>query len=284
MEERLDDAIHVLRHHAGEPQMAGLAAAAVGGGGGGHQNLSMMHSGGNHPNGMSGMSSYSGMGGISSHVDQMGSHHNTSENTESKSLDGAPSEKASLALKEEKMDKIDGDSTKSESSGEGSKSSVTSPGGNGPPSKRSRSEPNDEDESPETKAERERVRRQANNARERIRVRDINDAFKELGQMVALHSGTSQPLTKLMILQHAVNVITSLEHQVRERNLNPKAACLKRREEEKTEELPGGRGGMTADDLAAQQAALSGKVRNLLLPYSSAQYGQQEDGDMEDFC
>lgn len=51
---------------------------------------------------------------------------------------GAPSEKASLALKEEKMDKIDGDSTKSESSGEGSKSSVTSPGGNGPPSKRSR--------------------------------------------------------------------------------------------------------------------------------------------------
>lgn len=41
---------------------------------------------------------------------------------------------------------------------------------------------------------------------------------------------------------------------------------------------------MTADDLAAQQAALSGKVRNLLLPYSSAQYGQQEDGDMEDFC
>lgn len=273
--------------------MAGLAAAAVGGGGGGHQNLSMMHSGGNHPNGMSGMSSYSGMGGISSHVDQMGSHHNTSENTESKSLDGAPSEKASLALKEEKMDKIDGDSTKSESSGEGSKSSVTSPGGNGPPSKRSRygddtslagSEPNDEDESPEAKAERERVRRQANNARERIRVRDINEAFKELGQMVALQSGSTQPLTKVMILQHAVHVISSLEQQVRERNLNPKAACLKRREEEKTEELPGGRGGMTADDLAAQQAALSGKVRNLLLPYSSAQYGQQEDGDMEDFC
>nr|XP_034320999.1 transcription factor 4 isoform X5 [Crassostrea gigas] len=261
MEERLDDAIHVLRHHAGEPQMAGLAAAAVGGGGGGHQNLSMMHSGGNHPNGMSGMSSYSGMGGISSHVDQMGSHHNTSENTESKSLDGAPSEKANLALKEEKMDKIDGDSTKSESSGEGSKSSVTSPGGNGPPSKRSRrSEPNDEDESPETKAERERVRRQANNARERIRVRDINEAFKELGQMVALQSGSTQPLTKVMILQHAVHVISSLEQQVRERNLNPKAACLKRREEEKTEELPGGRGGMTADDLAAQQAALSGSA------------------------
>lgn len=53
---------------------------------------------------------------------------------------GASSEKGSLSLKEEKMEKMDGDSTKSESSGEGSKSSVTSPGGggNGPPSKRSR--------------------------------------------------------------------------------------------------------------------------------------------------
>lgn len=67
-----------------------------------------------------------------------------------------------------------------------------------------------------------------------------------------------------------------------ERNLNPKAACLKRREEEKSEELPGGRG-MTADDLAAQQAALSGKVRNMLLPYSTGQYSQEE-GDMDDFC
>ncbi|XP_056002044.1 transcription factor 4-like isoform X30 [Ostrea edulis] len=258
MEERLDDAIHVLRHHAGEPQMAGLAAAAAAAAaGGGHQSLTMMHSAGSHPNGMSGMSSYSGMG-MSGHVDQLGSHHTMSENSESKNLDGASSEKNSLALKEEKLDKIDGESTKSESSGEGSKSNVTSPGGNnGPPSKRSRSEPNDEDESPEAKAEREKVRRQANNARERVRVHDINEAFKELGEMVSLQSGSSQPLTKLMVLQHAVNIITNLEQQVRERNLNPKAACLKRREEEKSEELPGGRG-MTADDLAAQQAALSG--------------------------
>lgn len=50
-----------------------------------------------------------------------------------------------------------------------------------------------------------------------------------------------------------------------ERNLNPKAACLKRREEEKGDEIPGGRG-MSADDIAAQQAALAGKVRNMLLP------------------
>lgn len=40
---------------------------------------------------------------------------------------------------------------------------------------------------------------------------------------------------------------------------------------------------MTADDLAAQQAALSGKVRNMLLPYSTGQYSQEE-GDMDDFC
>lgn len=49
----------------------------------------------------------------------------------------------------------------------------------------------------------------------RIRVRDINEAFKELGQMVALQSGSTQPLTKVMILQHAVHVISSLEQQVR---------------------------------------------------------------------
>ncbi|ESP00385.1 hypothetical protein LOTGIDRAFT_60186, partial [Lottia gigantea] len=83
------------------------------------------------------------------------------------------------------------------------------------------------------KLEREKVRRQANNARERVRVRDINEAFKELGSMVSLHCSSGQPLTKLMVLQSAVTVITSLEGQVRERNLNPKAACLKRREEEK---------------------------------------------------
>lgn len=49
----------------------------------------------------------------------------------------------------------------------------------------------------------------------RVRVRDINEAFKELGQMVALQSGSTQPLTKVMILQHAVHVISSLEQQVR---------------------------------------------------------------------
>ncbi|XP_033928710.1 transcription factor 4-like [Melopsittacus undulatus] len=104
---------------------------------------------------------------------------------------------------------------------------------------RSRSSTNDdEDLTPEQKAEREKERRMANNARERLRVRDINEAFKELGRMVQLHLKSDKPQTKLLILHQAVAVILSLEQQVRERNLNPKAACLKRREEEKVSSDP----------------------------------------------
>jgi len=89
------------------------------------------------------------------------------------------------------------------------------------------------------KVARESERRHANNARERIRVRDINEAFKELGRMCSLHLKNDGPQTKLTALHQAVTIITSLEQQVRERNLNPKAACLKRRgEEEKLGEEP----------------------------------------------
>ncbi|KAM6918947.1 transcription factor 3a isoform 1-T1 [Xenentodon cancila] len=94
-------------------------------------------------------------------------------------------------------------------------------------------EDDDEDLPVEIKVEREKARRLANNARERLRVRDINEAFKELGRMCQLHLSYEKPQTKLIILQQAVNIILNLEQQVRERNLNPKAACLKRREEEK---------------------------------------------------
>lgn len=72
------------------------------------------------------------------------------------------------------------------------------------------------------------------------------------------HLKTDKPQTKLGILNMAVEVIMTLEQQVRgkvllnrtlkelggecgtisERNLNPKAACLKRREEEKAEDGP----------------------------------------------
>lgn len=75
--------------------------------------------------------------------------------------------------------------------------------------------------------------------------------------MCMAHLKTDKPQTKLGILNMAVEVIMTLEQQVRgntrhflcnrdelfmydfvERNLNPKAACLKRREEEKAEDGP----------------------------------------------
>ncbi|NWX09301.1 TFE2 factor, partial [Caloenas nicobarica] len=110
------------------------------------------------------------------------------------------------------------------------------------PSRNRTSQDEDEEDDllpPEQKAERERERRVANNARERLRVRDINEAFKELGRMCQLHLNSEKPQTKLLILHQAVSVILNLEQQVRERNLNPKAACLKRREEEKVSGVAG---------------------------------------------
>ncbi|XP_025831315.1 transcription factor 12-like [Agrilus planipennis] len=101
---------------------------------------------------------------------------------------------------------------------------------------RERADEEESDLDPDIKAQRERERRQANNARERIRIRDINEALKELGRMCMAHLKTDKPQTKLGILNMAVEVIMTLEQQVRERNLNPKAACLKRREEEKAED------------------------------------------------
>uniref|UniRef100_A0A671LSZ7 Transcription factor E2-alpha n=1 Tax=Sinocyclocheilus anshuiensis TaxID=1608454 RepID=A0A671LSZ7_9TELE len=99
----------------------------------------------------------------------------------------------------------------------------------------------------EEKEQRERERRMANNARERVRVRDINEAFRELGRMVQPHLKSDKAQTKLIILQQAVQVILGLERQVRERNLNPKAACLKRREEEKVTGDPQMLSGLSGD-------------------------------------
>ncbi len=73
----------------------------------------------------------------------------------------------------------------------------------------------DEGLTPEEKVVKEKERRHANNARERIRVRDINEAFKELGRMCQMHLKSDKAQTKLTILHQAVGVITSLESQVR---------------------------------------------------------------------
>ncbi|XP_066512155.1 transcription factor 12-like isoform X1 [Hoplias malabaricus] len=146
---------------------------------------------------------------------------------------------SSLELKMENQDKDDmHDNHSSEglkSDDESEKRDVKTPRGG----TRTSSINEDEDLNPEQKAERERERRMANNARERLRVRDINEAFKELGRMCQLHLKSEKPQTKLLILHQAVAVILSLEQQVRERNLNPKAACLKRREEEKVSGVSG---------------------------------------------
>ncbi|XP_053961367.1 protein daughterless [Anastrepha ludens] len=135
---------------------------------------------------------------------------------------------------------VDGPDTKPTSSMEATQHNQQGASGKG--SKRPRrycsSADDDDDVEPAVKAMREKERRQANNARERIRIRDINEALKELGRMCMTHLKSDKPQTKLGILNMAVEVIMTLEQQVRERNLNPKAACLKRREEEKAEDGP----------------------------------------------
>ncbi|XP_045887886.1 transcription factor 12 isoform X4 [Micropterus dolomieu] len=143
---------------------------------------------------------------------------------------------ATLELKVEKQDKEemhDNLSTDDKSDDDSDRKDMRTPRAGTRTSSFSHSITEDEDLNPEQKAERERERRMANNARERLRVRDINEAFKELGRMCQLHLKSEKPQTKLLILHQAVAVILNLEQQVRERNLNPKAACLKRREEEK---------------------------------------------------
>ena len=69
------------------------------------------------------------------------------------------------------------------------------------------------------KEKRDNDRRIANNQRERIRVRDINAAFKELGNMTAPHCNNDKVQTKLNILHQAVVVIIDLEKKVKSKLL-----------------------------------------------------------------
>ncbi|XP_078386449.1 transcription factor 12 isoform X8 [Cetorhinus maximus] len=248
--DRLDDAIHVLRNHAVGPSTSMS---------GGHSDMhSLLGPSQNGPIG--GLNSNYGASALvtsSRQTSMVGSHRDESVSLHSNhsilpntvppasaelnhqaqdnyrglsSLQSQSSVLGPAEVKTEEKDENTNDSFSSEdkrSDDEGSKKDIKM-------QSRGRScNQEDEDLNPEQKAERERERRMANNARERLRVRDINEAFKELGRMCQLHLKSEKPQTKLLILHQAVTVILNLEQQVRERNLNPKAACLKRREEEK---------------------------------------------------
>ena len=88
------------------------------------------------------------------------------------------------------------------------------------------------EEVPEHHHAKQTRRRSDNNARERVRIRDINESLKELGLICMAHLKSDKPQTKLGIMNLAVDVIMELEQLVRQRNLNPKLSCLERREEE----------------------------------------------------
>ncbi|XP_029938412.1 transcription factor 3b isoform X2 [Salarias fasciatus] len=271
MEDRLEEAIHVLRNHAvgqgpglegGHPDMQSLLSSVQNGGLGGlspaFPNASLALSnrhpamqGGKHeePTGLppsstllhghhaSGPTPAVGQPeGFTSLPGGLARSTHSSSSSDIKREDKEDDENSSIADKSEE-EKKDPKAARSRTR----KEALTLQMLSGLSDQKDDSQDNEDDEDvpPEVKMERERERRVANNARERLRVRDINEAFKELGRMCQLHLSHDKPQTKLLILHQAVNVILNLEQQVRERNLNPKAACLKRREEEKVSGVVG---------------------------------------------
>ncbi|XP_011819423.1 PREDICTED: transcription factor E2-alpha isoform X1 [Colobus angolensis palliatus] len=239
IEDHLDEAIHVLRSHAvgtaGDMHTLLPGHGALASGFAGPMSLGGRHAGlvgGGHPeDGLAGSTSL--MHNHTALPSQPGALPDLSRPPDSYSgLGRAGATAAAGEIKRE--EKEDEENTSAADHSEEEKKELKAP--------RARTSP-DEDEDdllpPEQKAEREKERRVANNARERLRVRDINEAFKELGRMCQLHLNSEKPQTKLLILHQAVSVILNLEQQVRERNLNPKAACLKRREEEKVSGVVG---------------------------------------------
>ncbi|XP_030322423.1 transcription factor E2-alpha isoform X10 [Calypte anna] len=255
MEDRLDEAIHVLRNHAvgqtatmpsNHGDMHGLlgsapAHSATVGSLGQAFPTSVMSLGNRHPNLVGGGHPEDG---LSSNPSMLHNHVtlpsqpsslpdlNRQQDTFSAGLSGGlgRSSVSSGTSEIKREEKEDEENTSVADNSEEEKKELK-------PSRNRTS--TDEALSLEDKDLRDRERRMANNARERVRVRDINEAFKELGRMCQMHLKTDKAQTKLIILQQAVQVILGLEQQVRERNLNPKAACLKRREEEKVSGVVG---------------------------------------------
>ena len=82
----------------------------------------------------------------------------------------------------------------------------------------------------EEKQKKDTDRRWTNNQRERVRIKDINEALKELGRICSTHLKSDKPMTKLGNMNNAVDVIMTLEQQVRERNLNPKVTASRNME------------------------------------------------------
>ncbi|XP_058870257.1 transcription factor E2-alpha isoform X22 [Acipenser ruthenus] len=249
MEDRLEEAIHVMRSHAvgqatalasGHGDMNSLLTAAVSAHNGGVGGLAQAFSGAGLPlsnrHASMGGSHHEDSGGLPSNPALLHGHHvslpqsgalsdlNRQQDFSSMTAGITRSTHSSSSTDVKSEGKEDDENSNADKSEDEKKDQKSS---------RSRTSSTDEGLTVEEKELKDRDRRMANNARERVRVRDINEAFKELGRMCQVHLKSDKAQTKLIILQQAVQIILGLEHQVRERNLNPKAACLKRREEEK---------------------------------------------------
>nr|XP_046215171.1 transcription factor E2-alpha-like isoform X5 [Oncorhynchus gorbuscha] len=249
MEDRLEEAIHVLQRHAGGQggpgglaDMHSLLSAGIGGLAQAFNNAGLGLAN-RLPSLMSNHHEDSTSGGVHGHH---GPPSAATEGFTSLSHSTHSSSGSDIKREDKEDDENSSVADKSEDEKKDSKARTRT-------SSCSTASLNDENLTAEEKEKRDRERRSANNIRERVRVRDINEAFRELGKMVQVHLRSDKAQTKLIILQQAAQVIMGLEKQVRERNLNPKAACLKRREEEKVSgvdpqmQMGGGHPGLGGD-------------------------------------